>query len=56
MGRDKQAYLETIDNYAQIIADLPQFLDNADDTIHEIANKIEISFSALSNKKHGCRD
>lgn len=56
MERDKQVYLETIDNYAQIIADLPQFLDNADDTIHEIANKIEISFSALSNKKHGRRD
>ena len=53
MERDKQAYLETIDNYAQIITDLPQFLDNADDTINEIASKIEISFSALSNKKHG---
>ncbi len=56
MERDKQAYLETIDNYAKIIADLPQFLDNADDTIHEIASKIDISFSALSNKKHGRRN
>ncbi|MFN3488015.1 MAG: hypothetical protein ACK4YV_02735 [Emticicia sp.] len=53
MERDKQACLETIDNYAQIIAELPQFLDNADDTIHEIVSKIDISFSALSNKKHG---
>ena len=35
---------------------MPQFLDNADDMIHEIASKIEISFSALSNKKHGRRD
>lgn len=42
MERDEQAYLETIDSYAQIIVDLPQFLDNSDDTIHEIASKIEI--------------
>ncbi len=56
MKRDKAAYLEMIDKYAQIIADLPDMLDNSADTIYEIAQKIEISYSALSNKKHGRRD
>lgn len=56
MERDKQVYLETIDSYTQILSELPMFLENADDTIYEIANKIGISFPALSNKKHGRRD
>jgi transcriptional regulator with XRE-family HTH domain len=56
MERNKQVYLETIDNYIQIISELPMFLENADDTIYEIANKIGISFSTLSNKKHGRRN
>ena len=56
MKRDKTAYLDTIDKYAQIIIDLPAMLDNSADAIYEIAQKIEISYSALSNKKHGRRD
>ena len=55
-GRNKEEYLSVIDKYEEIQKAMPVIIQNNSETLYEIANKVNISNSALSNKIHGrCR-
>ena len=54
-GRNKEEYLSVINKYEEIQKAMPAIIQNNSETLYEIAEKINISNSALSNKIHGRR-
>ena len=54
-GRNKEEYLSVIDKYDTILKAMPAIIQHNSETLYEIAEKINISNSALSNKIHGRR-
>ena len=55
LARNKEEYLLIIDKYDEILKGMPALIQNSSETLYEIADKVSLSNSTVSNKIHGRR-